>query len=264
MTAAGRPDGVQPVAGEGHRTSRVLAVPGDGPWFAGHFPGRPILPGVAALTLVADALGCGVLAGVAHARFRSTIAPGERLALDARPEAPGRTRVALLRGAATVLGAVLIHGEPTPGPRAAARGEAPVADLPAPETLLPHRLPMRFVTSVLALHDDGAECVASVPAACALVRAEVAPAVAVIEAAAQTAAVWEALRRRDGAEAGPREGYLVAWRDVALHRRDVPADASLVARVRLAAVAMPLTQYRAEVSLDGETVMQGTIGTVLA
>ena len=235
----------------------VLLVPDDGPWFAGHFPGRPILPGVAALTLASEALACGPLAGIEHARFRSTIAPGESLALDAKRQGGDRIRVAVLRAGVGVLSATLACREPASGVRVV-EPTAPPFDAPPLDALLPHRPPMRFVTAVLAVRADGADCAARIPPDCALVRGVAAPALAVIEAAAQTAAVWEALRRRGGGpDGGPREGYLVAL-------RDVPADVPLVARVRLTAVAMPLTQYHATVTLAGEPVMDGTIGTVLA
>lgn len=214
--------------------------------------------------MVADALGRGTVCGIDHARFRATIAPGARLSLDARPAGEGRARVALAREGAPVLDAVLVFGPPSAGGRTGATPDTPPLDAPPLDTLLPHRPPMRFVAAVHAMHEDGADCAASIPRDCALVRDGRAPALAVIEAAAQAAAVWEALRRRDGADAGAREGYLVALRDLVLHRADVPAGAPLAATVRLAALALPLTQYRAEVTLDGELVMRGTLGTVLA
>lgn len=39
--------------------SVAIAVPADGPLFEGHFPGRPILPGIAELLLIARALAPG-------------------------------------------------------------------------------------------------------------------------------------------------------------------------------------------------------------
>jgi 3-hydroxyacyl-[acyl-carrier-protein] dehydratase len=57
-------------------------VPVDHPAFAGHFPGRPIVPGVVLLDrvarAVADALGERV-AGVGSAKFLSPVGPGAPL-----------------------------------------------------------------------------------------------------------------------------------------------------------------------------------------
>lgn len=244
--------------------SRTFGIPGEGRWFEGHFPGRPILPGVSLLALVADALGLASLRRIAHARFRRTIGPGERLVLDAIPQGEGAWRVAIGRGGTPVMTAELVAGAPEAAGQSALELTDPIA-APSLDELLPHRAPMRFVNGVLALRDDGIDCSAALPGACALVRDGVAPAHTVVEAAAQAAAAWEALRRRLGGGApGPRAGYLVALRDVSLHAAHVPAETALVASVRLAAVAMPLTRYRAEVALGGATVMTGTIATVLA
>lgn len=242
----------------------LLEVPGPGPWFDGHFPGRPILPGVAALALIAAALDRGPVRAIAHARFRSTIAPAERLALEARPLDDEYWRVALRRDAATVMGADLAFGSPAPGPASTLMlREASAA--PTADALLPHCPPMRFVTAVLAMRDDGADCAASVPAACGIVQDGAVHALATLEAAAQTAAAWEALRRsRSGDKSGPRQGYLVALRDVQFHRSAIPADVPFAVSVHLDAVAMPLTHYRAEAAIDGRTVMRGLIATVLA
>ena len=61
-----RPDGVT-----------LLAIPDAGPLFEGHFPGRPILPGILLLHL---ALREAPLAGIEMLRFRRLVLPGERLA----------------------------------------------------------------------------------------------------------------------------------------------------------------------------------------
>jgi hypothetical protein len=69
------------------------------------------------------------------------------------------------------------------------------AMVPPLDELLPHRPPMRFITSILQEAEDGLTCAARIPGTCALVSGGSAPAVASIEAAAQAAAAWEALRR---------------------------------------------------------------------
>lgn len=67
---------------------------GDEQFFAGHFPGRPTLPGVLMLEALAQLGGIAVLAderysgklplfaGVDRARFRRQVAPGETLELE--------------------------------------------------------------------------------------------------------------------------------------------------------------------------------------
>jgi len=72
-------------------TGTVL-VPEDLPAFDGHFPGRPILPGVAQLDLVLAlaqrALGHRVrLVAVRRMKFSSTVTPGMVLAFRLEPNA---------------------------------------------------------------------------------------------------------------------------------------------------------------------------------
>jgi 3-hydroxymyristoyl/3-hydroxydecanoyl-(acyl carrier protein) dehydratase len=72
----------------------TLTIPPEGPLFEGHFPGRPILPVVALLALVAGALGrTAPLRGVAFARLRQPVFPGDAL-IAARELAPDRLRSA--------------------------------------------------------------------------------------------------------------------------------------------------------------------------
>jgi 3-hydroxyacyl-[acyl-carrier-protein] dehydratase len=59
-------------------------VPVDHPAFAGHFPGRPIVPGVVlldhAIAAVTNALGKSVV-GIGNAKFLSPVGPGAELEL---------------------------------------------------------------------------------------------------------------------------------------------------------------------------------------
>jgi 3-hydroxyacyl-[acyl-carrier-protein] dehydratase len=244
----------------------------DAPYFDGHFPGRPILPGVIELALMAEA--AAHVAGrddpvhtIPFARLRHLVVPGDRLELSARKGTDDRIRVDVTRGDTVVANATLGLGALRPGAAAAQRVDMvpPPADAPAPGALLPQHPPMRFVTAIAGEAVDGLVCTARVPAACSLVTDGSAPALAAIEAAAQTAAVWEGLRRwRDGGDPAPRMGYLVALRDIVFFATHVPADTDLVVAIRLVAAAPPLTHYAVEVEHGPRRILRGTIATVLA
>src|SRR5262249_59793640 len=97
--------------------------------------------------------------------------------------------------------------------RAPSSAAAPPAGLPPIVSLLPHRPPMLFLTRVVGVAEDGLTCEARVPSGCGLVEDGTAPALAVLEAAAQCAGAWEALRRAPTAEAGPRVAHLLRLHD---------------------------------------------------
>ena len=255
-----------------------IAIPADGVWFEGHFPGRPILPGVAELALAIAVLRQETgkplpLRGIAFARLRHLVLPGNQLELSAResaiPEAEtAQLRFDLKRDGVLVANGEFILGTPLSQPDALPDRRTPTAPagiVPPPEALLPHRPPMRFLDSILHQSPDALDCVARIPGRCALVSGGSAPAVAAIEAAAQAAAAWEALQRwRRQGEAAPRVGYLVAMREVGFFTDCIPADQALFVSVHLEAVSPPLTHYRFEVSQEGLWLVRGAIGTFVA
>jgi 3-hydroxyacyl-[acyl-carrier-protein] dehydratase len=82
--------------------SRVVArkhVRGDEWWFAGHFPGRPVMPGVLIVEAMAQAGAVAVLSqeenrgriaffgGIDGVRFKRIVEPGDELELECRLEA---------------------------------------------------------------------------------------------------------------------------------------------------------------------------------
>jgi 3-hydroxyacyl-[acyl-carrier-protein] dehydratase len=66
-------------------------------WFDGHFPGNPMLPGVAQLAMVEEMLrrvlpaGCCIQA-IARARFKRIVRPTERLWVKAQPASDDPTQ----------------------------------------------------------------------------------------------------------------------------------------------------------------------------
>ncbi|MEX0959346.1 MAG: hypothetical protein WDZ63_08655 [Burkholderiales bacterium] len=248
-----------------------IDVPAGGAWFEGHFPGRPILPGVAELALTLEALANGMdqprgLQGIAFARLRQLVLPGEQLELSAREDDRSHVRFDLKRAGDLVANGELVLGPPLKAQDTATdiARVATDADLPAVERLLPHCPPMRFLSAILQQTADGLAASASVPGACALVSDGSAPALVTIEAAAQAAAAWEALRRwRDDGAAAARIGYLVAIREVSFFIERVPADRSFVVSVRLEALSLPLSRYRFDAWLEDRPVARGAIATFL-
>jgi len=73
---------------EGEIRARVR-VPSDSPWFDGHFPGQPVLPGIAQLGMVHDLLCRATkqklpMERVSRVRFRQIIRPEQRLTLTVK------------------------------------------------------------------------------------------------------------------------------------------------------------------------------------
>lgn len=90
----------------GERLVALKNVTANEPFFAGHFPGRPVMPGVLMLEALAQAAGvlCFVtanvypdenvkfyFAGIDKARFRRPVVPGDQLRLEVTLERRIRT-----------------------------------------------------------------------------------------------------------------------------------------------------------------------------
>ena len=110
---------------EEHKTLRAIKnVTFNEPFFQGHFPGKPILPGVLILEAMAQATGIlaftmvgkpnpGELyyfAAIDNARFKRPVVPGDQLVLDVEYFKEKRG-IASFRGVASVDGKVVCQAD---------------------------------------------------------------------------------------------------------------------------------------------------------
>lgn len=223
-------------------------IPVASPLFTGHFPGHPILPGVAQLAIVGQALGAPLtrLKGI---KLRRPVGPGDVLELSfGDPDEDGWIRFEMRReGATGSSGSVSVSGETAPPPSPI---ESPYSAI---ENLLPHAPPARLIRGIVETSPEGIVAVADIPAGHPLAE----NALLGIEAAAQAAAVLEALQRTDAP--GPRIGYLVGIREAWLTGA-LPVNRPFRVAARLQGGAPPLSIYE----IDVGDARVGTISTYVA
>jgi 3-hydroxyacyl-[acyl-carrier-protein] dehydratase len=104
----------------GERAVGIKAVTANEPQFTGHFPGRPIMPGVLMVEALAQTAGIavmtldayrgklGLFAGIDECRFRRMVVPGEVLRLEVTVEKL-RGMFGRARGVASVDGEVAVE-----------------------------------------------------------------------------------------------------------------------------------------------------------
>lgn len=239
-----------------------VEIPASSQLFAGHFPGHPILPGIAHLAFLEQA--GGPLAAIRSLKLRKPVLPGDVLDLAlSQPEEDGWVRFELRRTDELVgSGAVQanLRGESGAEPRE--QTLKTVMEGPAVEALLPHGLPARFIRGVLSADEEEIVCVAEIPLLHPLAEGDRVPAFAGIEAAAQAAAILEALNRSREAP-GPRIGYLVGIREARFAAPVLPAGRPLRVAARLRGGAFPLSIYEIAVGDPGREIVTGSISTFL-
>jgi beta-hydroxyacyl-ACP dehydratase FabZ len=111
-----------PVA-PGSKVTGLKNVSVNEPFFQGHFPGNPVMPGVLILECMAQVGGClffvGVdepgktlmyLSGVDKARFRRPVFPGDQMIVDAEI-VQIRSNIVRMKAEARVDGALCAEGE---------------------------------------------------------------------------------------------------------------------------------------------------------
>jgi 3-hydroxymyristoyl/3-hydroxydecanoyl-(acyl carrier protein) dehydratase len=246
----------------------LVTLAPDSPFFAGHFPGHPILPGIAHLALAAEALGGASITEIPALRLRSPVRPGDVLSVKIDgPTDAGAVRFELRRGEEVASNGSLRLGSFPEIPEIPDMEEMP-APFPPVAALLPHAPPARLVRNVLAVSPEGLTGVAEIPGGSPFAAAGLAPAFLGFEAAAQGAAVLEALLRQDqndgGGASGPRIGYLVALRGARCAVGTLPVERPFRFAVRLTGSAPPLSIYEVTVAgAGGAEILRGAISTFL-
>jgi 3-hydroxyacyl-[acyl-carrier-protein] dehydratase len=106
----------------GKQATGIKNVTFNEPHFQGHFPGRPIMPGVLiveamaqvggiVLTQIPGVQGLCVFAGIDKVRFRRPVVPGDQLVMTVKLLALKRLRFGKMLGRAEVDGQLACEGE---------------------------------------------------------------------------------------------------------------------------------------------------------
>lgn len=242
-------------------------VPPECPYFHGHFPRAPILPGVALLELVtrlgAAYADVGAEArGVRALRLRGAVEPDAELTVRLQPATNALGFAIRVGGKAGTQGRLLYDDAPPPSELTV---ELDVTALPedGPAPPLPHEGPARMIEAILARDAESVICSARVPAASAFRRDDLLPGLLAIELAAQaSAAHGEDEAGGGGAAVEAGRGFVVSVREAWLARPELPADERFVVQARCLTVAPPLRNYEASVwAGDGSLLCCAQFGT---
>lgn len=244
-----------------------VEIPPSSPLFEGHFPGHPILPGIAHLALAERALsgltGRTGLSAVRSLKLRRPVSPGDLLELSiGDPDGAGWVRFEI-RGEGKTVSAGVVQSAPVGGELADEMCLGTSGDFTPVEDLLPHAPPARFIQGILLHTAEETICLAELPGLHPLAEGDWFPAYAGIEAAAQAAAVLEALNRQRETP-GARRGYLVGVRQARFAHPLLAAGRPFRVAARFQGGAFPLSIYQIIVGDPGRELVAGTISAFLA
>lgn len=218
---------------------RGRAVISDGSaFFDGHFPGHPVLPGIAQLALVEQTLRIAgankQISGLTRVKFRRRVKTWSSFTIDVFLESDQCTfelyeqhdmKEAICDGAVRTAQEALEAVEPASASRASSQKMQDTL-----EDLIPHRQPMRLVDQILEISES--RCVTSTRARESWPMGDEhgISSIVLVEAVAQTAAAlggWESRRR------GITEniGYLLGVRAAQWSTPLIPVDCELVSTV---------------------------------
>jgi len=93
----------------GKKVVATRLVRADDWWFPGHFPTRPVMPGVLIVEAMAQAGAVAVFAGIDDCRFKRIVSPGDTLTLTCEIDAM-RGPIGRGKATATVDGALAVRG----------------------------------------------------------------------------------------------------------------------------------------------------------
>jgi 3-hydroxymyristoyl/3-hydroxydecanoyl-(acyl carrier protein) dehydratase len=233
-------------------SGRRIEIPADSPFFVGHFRGHPIFPGIAHPLLVTHL----PIAEIPSLKLRSPVRPGD--ALDVSTTGDEETiRFELRRDGELVSQGTLRTAADGDQERILPPLENAPSAFPPVSALIPHEPPARLLREVLSASAEELTGIAQIPADSPFVHDGRAPSFLGLEAAAQGAAVLEALTRQDAS--GPRIGYLVGLRNARMLIPWLLAEQPFRVTVRLTGSAESLSMYEVAV----EDIVHGSISTVL-
>lgn len=107
-------------SGTAERVEAAVRFPRDSDWFSGHFPGHPIVPGIALIAMVQDAVSTWernqgrsvTIMGVRRVRFRLPVRPDDEVELEVKRssgrEEPSYAFTISLRGEAVCSGVLRV------------------------------------------------------------------------------------------------------------------------------------------------------------
>jgi predicted hotdog family 3-hydroxylacyl-ACP dehydratase len=222
------------------RPGRIEArglIPADSPFFSGHFPGNPVVPGIALLGLVQRSLAAVLpereVSGFRRVKFRRVLQQGG--VLEASVEV-GKFEVTF-QGDLLCDGLVAVLSVAAAPARAEPLAREERASVPSvektrwtPEELIPHRDRMKLIDTIVEVNDDHCVTRATVTKAWPLCADGVVDAVVLVELVAQTASAAASWDKRHS-EAMGGAGYLVGIKRASWSRACVPVGTLLTTTV---------------------------------